>query len=145
LFELRYIEEKEKDCNLSRRERKREKGRDRESTEFLSKAPVIVNVKELERESYLDSFSEETVIDDISRNFNDYGFGMLLIADLLLQCDQESESENPLNDNSPNPNNTFKRKSVFRKYLSPEKKHFSNFVQEIFKSSRNEEMFRAFK
>lgn len=145
MFELRYIEEKEKDFSLSRKERKKEKGKDKESIEFLSKAPTIVNVKELEQDSYLDYFSKETVIDDISRNFNDYGFGMLLIADLLLQCDQESETENPLNDNNPNPNNTFKRKSVFRKYFSPEKKHFSNFVQEISKSSKTEEMFRAFK
>lgn len=144
MFELRYIEEKEKDFSLSRKERKKEKGKEKESIEF-TKAPTIVNVKELEQESYLDYFSKETVIDDISRNFNDYGFGMLLVADLLLQCDQESQSGNPLNDNSPSPNNTFKRKSVFRKFLSPEKKHFSNFVKEISKSSKNEEVFRAFK
>ena len=144
MFELRYIEEKEKDFSLSRKERKKEKGKEKESIEF-TKAPTIVNVKELEQESYLDYFSKETVIDDISRNFNEYGFGMLLIADLLLQCGQESESENPLNGSSQNPNNTFKRKSVFRKFLSPEKKHFSNFVEEISKSSQNEEMFRAFK
>ena len=144
MFELRYIEEKEKDFSLSRKERKKEKGKEKESIEF-TKAPTIVNVKELDQESYLDYFSKETVIDDISRNFNDYGFGMLLVADLLLQCDQESQSGNPLNDNSPSPNNTFKRKSVFRKFLSPEKKHFSNFVKEISKSSKNEEVFRAFK
>jgi hypothetical protein len=145
LFELSYIEEKEKDHSLSRKKRKKEKGKERESTEFLSKAPTIVNVKELEQDSYLDYFNKETVIDDISRNFNDYGFGMVLIADLLLQCDLESKSENPLNDNSPSSNNTFNRKSVFRKYLSPEKEYFTNFVQEISKSSKNEEMFRAFK
>ena len=138
-----YIEEKEKDCNLSRKEKKKAKGR--ESTEFLSNAPTIVNVKEYEQESYLDYFSKETVIDDISRNFNDYGFGMFLIADLLLQRDQDSERNNPLNDNSPNSNNTFKWKSVFRNYLWPGKTHFSNFVLEISKSSKNEEVFRAFK
>lgn len=143
LFEIRYIEEKEKDCKLSRKEKKKEKGR--ESTEFLTNAPTIINVKEYEQESYLDYFSKETVIDDISRNFNDYGFGMFLIADLLLQCEQESESENHLNDSSPNSNDTFNRKSVLKKYLSPEKKHFSNFVREISKSSKNEEVFRAFK
>ena len=118
-------------------------------------------MKEIEQDSFHEYFSRETVIEDISRNFNDYGFGMFMITDLLLQCapitnakcqqdidpiksSQDCVRINPVNEESPNSVNSSKRKSVFRNFLTAEKIHFSNILQEILRKN-NEETHRASK
>lgn len=119
-----------------------------------------MNVREYDEDTYVDYFDKETAIEDISRNFNDYGFGMFLITEMLLKSTSNTDPDDSQQDNEPiksskiinsaeeeaqNKADSFKQKSVFSNFLSTEKKHFSNLLREISKNMKIEEIHRASK
>lgn len=147
----------------------RRRGRDRESFDSIPPlnsiniTPHKVNLREYDGDTYVEYFHKETAIEDISRNFNDYGFGMFLITEMLLKSASTTDPDDSQHDNetlkSPqecriinsveekthNAANSFKQKSVFNNFSSTEKNHFSNLLKEISRNMKNEEIHRAFK
>ena len=147
----------------------RKRGRDRESFDSIPPlnniniSPQKVNVREYDEDTYVEYFDKETAIEDISRNFNDYGFGMFLITEMLLKSTSNTDFDDIQQDNEPiiysqeckiknsveegaqNKSNSLKQKSVFSNFITTEKNLFSNLLREISKNMKNEEIHRASK
>ena len=120
-------------------------------------------MREYDEDTYVEYFSKETAIEEISRNFHDYGFGMFLITEMLLKSASTKDPDDCQHDNGPiespqecklvnsaeegtqNKAYSIKRKSVFSNFLSTEKNYFSNLLKEISRNMKNEDIRRAFK